>query len=330
VTTTSLQWKVGLFVAVALVALALLLLEFSKGISLFSSSYTILMRAANVGGLKPRAQVLMAGVQVGTVSDIKLAPSGTNVTIYLSIYSQYVIHKDARFIIEQSGFLGDQYVAILPTDNLGPVYQDHEATEHDVEAPFDMQEVARAAGGFIKRIDETARRLNATIDDIRHTVLNEQTLTNLSVAALNLRLASDRAVETINGVDAVVRTNGPSVAQSTSNLVYFSEQLDRFADGLGAVVASNSPSIKQAADNLETSTETLKGLLAAVEAGKGPVGRLLKDERMAANLADITFNLSLTTSNLNRLGLWGILWQHKPPHTNPPVHILSSPKSLSN
>jgi hypothetical protein len=27
----------------------------------------------------------------------------------------------------------------------------------------------------------------------------------------------------------------------------------------------------------------------------------------------IAGNLSVTTSNLNRLGLWGILWSHKPP-----------------
>src|SRR5256885_17174624 len=28
----------------------------------------------------------------------------------LKVYSEYEIHKDARFAIEQSGFLGDQYV----------------------------------------------------------------------------------------------------------------------------------------------------------------------------------------------------------------------------
>src|SRR5262245_55271529 len=76
-----LEWKVGLFVAVGLVLLASLLLEFSKGAPLFQPGYSILLRAPNVGGLKVRAQVLMAGVEVGRVSDIKLSPSGTNVTI---------------------------------------------------------------------------------------------------------------------------------------------------------------------------------------------------------------------------------------------------------
>src|SRR5690242_2327958 len=115
-----LEWKVGLFVFVGLVLLAVLMLKFSKGTTfLRGATYTILLRAANVGGLKVRSQVLMAGVQIGTVSDIRLAPSGTTVTISLRLFSQYAIHKDARFGIEQSGFLGDQYVAIIPTLNRG-------------------------------------------------------------------------------------------------------------------------------------------------------------------------------------------------------------------
>jgi hypothetical protein len=32
--------------------------------------------------------------------------------------------------------------------------------------------------------------------------------------------------------------------------------------------------------------------------------------------------LSITTSNLNRLGLWRILWQHKTPATNAPAQVL--------
>src|SRR5262245_19040154 len=103
-----LEWRVGLFVLVGLLLLAALLIQFSKGTTFFRPTMHILLRAGNVGGLKLRAQVLMAGVQVGSVSDIRLGPQGTNVTITLKIYSQYIVHKDARFLIEQSGFLGDQ------------------------------------------------------------------------------------------------------------------------------------------------------------------------------------------------------------------------------
>ena len=67
-----------------------------------------------------------------------------------------------------------------------------------------------------------------------------------------------------------------------------------------------------------------------VQAGKGLAGELLKDERMATNVSQIAQNLSITTSNLNRLGIWGVFWQHKPPKAKElPPHQLKTPKDLS-
>ena len=112
-----LEIKVGIFVLIGLILSGLLLLQFSKGTSFFRPTYKIYLTAKNIGGLKKDASVLMAGVQVGTVSDYELDPTGTNVTITLSLYSKYTIHKDALFKIKQANFLADQYVPIEPTRN---------------------------------------------------------------------------------------------------------------------------------------------------------------------------------------------------------------------
>jgi len=149
-----LEWRVGLFVLVGLLLLAALLIQFSKGAAFFRSTYTIILRSENVGGLKPRADVLMSGVRVGSVTAIDLAPDGKTVLIPLQIFSRYAIFKDARFSIEQAGFLGDQYVAILPIKNQGEIFHDKEEARAD--APFNLQEVAHTATGFVQRIDETA------------------------------------------------------------------------------------------------------------------------------------------------------------------------------
>jgi phospholipid/cholesterol/gamma-HCH transport system substrate-binding protein len=306
-----LEWKVGLFMFISLVVLAALLLEFSKGINIFRPTKIILLRAPNVGGLKIRAQVLMAGVQVGTVSDIRLGPQGTNVTIWLKIYSQYEVHKDSRFALETSGFLGDQYVAIIPTRNQGDVFHDQDVAE--TEAPFNIQEVARSAGSFLHRIEETADRLNNAIADIRRLALNDQTLTNLSIAVANLRTVSEHAITTVDDLNTLVTSNAPALSTSGSNLVIFSEQLTNFGGDLGQLLATNSPVLSAAVKNIESSTIMLKDLFSDLQAGKGLAGNLLQNQELATNVSLIASNLSVTSSNLNRLGLWGVLWQHKPP-----------------
>src|SRR5208282_4323570 len=152
-----LETKVGLFVFIGLALLAALLIQFSKGASLFRGTYELRLHASNVGGLKQRAGVLLAGVQVGTVSDIRLADDGRTVTILLRIYNQDKIYHDVRFVIEQSGFLGDQYVSVIPTTNSLPFLSD--GADVVCQEPFNLQEVARSTSGFIKRIDDTARKL---------------------------------------------------------------------------------------------------------------------------------------------------------------------------
>ena len=109
------------------------------------------------------------------------------------------------------------------------------------------------------------------------------------------------------------------MSEAASNLVVFSQQLNQFADGLNGVVATNRDAVHVAVNNLEESTEVLKNLLSDVQAGKGLAGDLLKNEQFATNVLQIAENLSITTSNLNRLGLWKILWQHKPPKGSEPT-----------
>ena len=324
--SSRLQWKVGLFVFIGLVLLAVLLIQFSKGLTLFRSTYDILLRAETAGSLKPRAQVLMSGVQVGTVSAIRLAPSGKYVSIGLRIYSEYKIYKSARFLIEQSGFLGDQYVAILPTNNEGDVLKNGAIAE--AEAPFNMLEVARSASGFVKRVDETAQRLNETVVDVRKYLLNQETLTNLAISAANLRAASERAVTMIGRLDELISTNTPALADTGTNLNIFSQELIHFANNLNVLLATNTPTINHAIENVQSSSAILKSAMEDVQAGKGLAGALLKNDEIVANLTQISQNLSVTTSNLNQLGLWGILWRRHPPKSAPSQREpLISPKN---
>jgi phospholipid/cholesterol/gamma-HCH transport system substrate-binding protein len=320
------EMKVGLFVFIGLMLLAVLVLQFSKGASFFHPKYTLYLSTKNAGGLKPQANVLMAGVRVGAVSDIKLAQDGKTVNITLKIFKDFVIRRDAQFVINQSGFLGDKYVDIDPGENKGEPFQD--GGHAQALEPFDLQLVARSALGFLQRIDDTAKKLDGAISDVRRLVLSEQTLTNLAVSVSTLRVASEQALDTIDRINTLFATNGAAISYSASNLVVFSEGLNHFATELNGVLATNSEVVSAAVKNVESSTVVLKSMLEDVRAGKGPAGTLLRNEQVASNLADIVNNLSITSSNLNRLGLWGILWSKRPPKTNEPAgHALETPKN---
>jgi phospholipid/cholesterol/gamma-HCH transport system substrate-binding protein len=309
-----LEIKVGLFVLIGLVLLAVALIQFSKGTSLFRGTYQLRLHAVNVGGLKQRAGVLLAGVEVGSVSDIKLADDGKSVTILLSIYKDYPIYHDARFVIEQAGFLGDQFVSVIPTTNSLPVLTNNE--EVNCQEPFNLQEVARATAGFVNRIDATAKKLDDSVLELQRVVLNGQTLTNFAIAINNTRTFSEQALGTVNDINTIVATNAAQVGLAVSNAVFFSQELTRLAGSADNLLATNGAEISMAVQNVEASTEELKQLMDGLQSGQGLAGTILQNGQLATNVQIIANNLAVTTSNLNRVGLWGILWAHKAPATN--------------
>lgn len=320
------ETKVGVFVLVTLVLLALLLVVFSKGVTRFTRTYDLHLLTTDVGSLKKGSGVLMAGYTVGNVTGIELGDNGEVVELVLQIKRKYQVRTNAMFVIEQAGFLGDQYVAIYPSTNRAvPFFKDGDTVV--CPPPFNLQAVARNAAGFIERIDETAQRLNAAIDDVRQLVLNEQTLTNLAVTVSTLRDTSEQARTTVNDINSLVATNRVPLGVTLSNLVAFSAQLEQASSNVNGLITTNGMVLSTAVKNIESSTVILESLLGDMQAGKGLAGTLLKNEAVAGDVAEITRNLSVTTSNLNRLGLWGILWRAKEPRTNAAPAQTTSPKS---
>jgi phospholipid/cholesterol/gamma-HCH transport system substrate-binding protein len=299
-----LEWKVGLFVVACLVLLGLLVLNFSKGLTFFTPTYSLRLKTSNVGGIKREAVVLVAGVPVGNVVGAELSPDGRTVTVQLKILARYQIHADAVFTIDSMGFLGDQYVAIIAGKNEAPVLKDGD--EVICREPFNLQEVARSALGFIQRIDETARKLDSALTRVDQHMLSENTLTNLATTIANFRLVSERAAATVDHLDRVVQSNTFPVSATTSNLALFSHQLIDLAADLQQVLRTNKTDFAAAVKNIESASEMMNILLSELQAGKGLAGSLLKNEELSTGVSQLVSNLTMLSSNLNRHGL---LWK---------------------
>jgi phospholipid/cholesterol/gamma-HCH transport system substrate-binding protein len=86
-----------------------------------SDVYELRARFSNVGDLKPRAPVKIAGVTVGRVETIRLADYMAEIRLRLD--RDIVLPKDTIASVATAGLLGDAYVALSPGSsdaNLGP------------------------------------------------------------------------------------------------------------------------------------------------------------------------------------------------------------------
>jgi phospholipid/cholesterol/gamma-HCH transport system substrate-binding protein len=115
----SIEMTVGLFMLAGVVALLVLALKVS-GLSTYAgnSSYSITASFDNIGSLKPRAPVTIAGVWVGEVTAIQLDPTTFKASVTMQLDAdQNKIPTDTSASIFTQGLLGANYISLSPGFN---------------------------------------------------------------------------------------------------------------------------------------------------------------------------------------------------------------------
>lgn len=110
------EFATGLFVFLGLLAVFFLLTQ-TTNLEAYQNGETfdVTARFQNIGGLKERAPVKIAGVTIGRVKSIVFDPERMEAVVTLSINSRYdQIPLDSSASILTSGLLGDNYVGVEP------------------------------------------------------------------------------------------------------------------------------------------------------------------------------------------------------------------------
>lgn len=121
--TRLMELVVGLFICLGLAATFLLTLQVSTQNDLAASrSYTLKLRFDNVGSLRVRAPVTLAGVRIGRVTSVDVDPESFQAEVEVGIDQRFdKLPTDTSASIQTAGILGEQYIALQPggaMDNL--------------------------------------------------------------------------------------------------------------------------------------------------------------------------------------------------------------------
>lgn len=103
---------VGIFVVIGLASMAYLAIALGDVEVFTSRGYTIYAIFDNSSGLKKGANVEIAGVPIGRVTDISLQDYASLVA--LKIDPGVKIPDDSIFAIRTNGLIGDKFVKVIP------------------------------------------------------------------------------------------------------------------------------------------------------------------------------------------------------------------------
>ncbi len=317
-----LELKVGLFMVACIAMAAVLSIRFSESSMGLGGGYVVSMEVPNAGTLVPDANVLFAGVRVGHVERIELRPDGAGVIVKLRIASERRVYAEDSFSIQTVGFLGDQYVSIVPSPLRSRVLEPGAKVAGN--EPFSMDQTARSVQGIVQRVDSLVGRvdgmafvLSNMLARVDTELLSSHTMSNLTSTLSNAQQASDQArvfsqrmvqltehmtniamrgTAVVDRVDHLLATNSIAFNQVISNLQSFTLQLHHTADRIETMVSASQPAvgatltnIARLAGQLNTTAGQLQGIIATNQPAIS---------QTITNVAELTRKLSVTAGEV--------------------------------
>lgn len=298
------QLRVGIFAAVGLAAIGLMVVYFGRFGDSLRGSYTLTVEYPNASGIYKGANVLLAGAKVGIVNTPPvILPEMNGVSIDLKIYEDVEIPSKSEFTIGSSGLLGDRFVEIV----LGKGAKDSAPIAPGAtikgRGESGMGDMFEKAGSMIPDIQAAIGRINEIAEKLNAEVLNEQSVANINATIENLKQTSAAFAESSKKLDGVVaKVDG--VVQKADGVMAKADTVLTNTDGAVQTGRDALASAKKSADTLTATLNDIRDLLRQAKQGRGAVGALLADREMAENLKRLVANLRQH----------GILWyKDRPP-----------------
>lgn len=262
--TRSLAWselKIGLLSVFAIVMAAVLIVLLSGEGGFFWQRYGLKTVFDNVAGLKEGAPVRVAGVEVGSVTDIVFMGDRVEVLMELSKEMQSRVTNRSEAALGSVSLLGEAAVDITASSEGEPL-PDWSYVRSRPPAPSISEVTTRATQG----LEEVAQLLQ-NVREGRGTIG---------------RLFTDE-----------------SLYREMNGMVDAAEDVARqLSEGRGTIGRlANDPT---AAKALEASMKNLETVTARIRNGEGSLGRLLNDDTLSRSLTATTANLETLTARLNK------------------------------
>lgn len=293
---SSSEVKVGAFALGGAVVLAGII-TFMGAFSFGKKDYELRIDYPQVSGLMPGHVVRYAGVQVGTVKKINVAPD--KVEVVAEINDDIKIPQGAVFTIAADGIMGEKFVSVIPPAKQGGGYitegstlkgspgggmDEFFASSGDLvkrmeniagafENVFGDKEVQESMKGGFKNMNDIAQNMNTftkVMADV--AVTNQQDITSMihQINELSQRMNGTAAhIESIMaGVDNNGKT-GANVAAIAQNMADTSKRMENIVEVLETVAKDpvTQQSLKETLVNVkETSARANKILGTLTEA----------------------------------------------------------------
>ncbi|MDR1195112.1 MAG: MlaD family protein [Endomicrobium sp.] len=244
--------KLGIFVVVGLFAIVVSIVatgNFSLG-----KKYKVYVLFDNASGLTKKAKVKIAGVDIGIMKGVDLYENKAR--LCLVIDNDIAVYQNATASIVSMGIIGTKYIEIVPGDPSLPRVQDGGTISKS-----DTGSLEAAMGKIVDKI-------SSAIDSLGANGKNGDMIDNLA--------ESIRDLKSILG----------NISSQNAKIVSSIENINNFSYNLAEITDQNKRDIRNTIAGMKDIINKMDLIVTKVYDGGGPLGALISDEEMSAELKE--------------------------------------------
>jgi phospholipid/cholesterol/gamma-HCH transport system substrate-binding protein len=310
---------VGAMFALALIVVALTIMAVGSDSRLFANKTEFRVNFPNATGLVTGSPVKMAGVQVGTVSGVRLPrdPSKLGIEVKLGIDRVYAgrVREDSRAALRVLQLLtGEKFVEILPGSadlpalpegSEIPPSQDIELLAQAAAAAENLNDITVSLKNILSALERGEGLMGQMISDpdFGREGLDALRGTLENVEALTGDLREGRGFVGRLLYDDVFAAKLDDVALALERVAQLVASIDVEGGALGALLQDGGVG-ELALVDLRAAAASLRRFAEGLESGEGLLGKLLNDpeysEALATDLQALLANLAEISAKINR------------------------------
>jgi phospholipid/cholesterol/gamma-HCH transport system substrate-binding protein len=257
-----------------------------------SSGYPLYTKFAWGQNLKPGQPVLLAGVSVGAVADVKLRDDGY-LDVFLRVNDDVKVPKNSLASVKPIGIFGDAAIALTPSGPSKDVFAPGDTVKVG-PADTDIQAIMNKVDSIAGTVQVMTKTINSELfatggmKDMRRTMANAATV-SASAAQLSAQLNAIAAEQNRNLTATMASFRRAASAVDSAKI-----------DSTMRNFQTSSASLTRIAANLDSTSRRADVLLAGVERGEGNVGKLMRDTLLYRDLRGLVTQADSVLADLKK------------------------------
>lgn len=286
---SSSEVKVGAFALGGAVVLAGII-TFMGAFSFGKKGYELRIDYPQVSGLMPGHVVRYAGVQVGTVKKINVAPD--KVEVIAEINDDIKIPQGAMFTIASDGIMGEKFVSVVPPAKPSNSYITEGATLRGTPGGG-MDEFFASSGDLVKRMENIASAFENVFGDKEVQESMKSGFKNMNDIAENMNTFTKVMAD-------VAVTNQQDITGMIHQINELSQRMNGTAAHIESIMAGvdnngkTGQNVAAIAQNMANTSKRLENIVQVLET-------VAKDPVTQESLKETLVNVKETSARANKI-----------------------------